>query len=86
MILNPTTTTGMNDWIAKVVPLGGKRKPFVCGIAPPTITEEEAFRMVETIINRNKVGQCDVTLKRRWQTQWQRKPTDPRLLERYRCD
>lgn len=84
MILNPTTIVTMDDWVAECIPVGKAHRRFVVGISPKELTEEQAFDMIDRLLKWRNVGPCDVTLKRRWQRQWQRRPTDPRLLARYR--
>lgn len=85
MILNPTTIITMDDWVADVVPDDRKRKRFRVGLSPASMTEEEAFAVIDRMLKWRRVGPCDVTLKRRWQWQVQNRPNDPRLLERYLC-
>lgn len=85
MIPNPLADlhvpTG-DDWVAHVVPVDRKRKPFRVGISARA-TEDEAFNVVNDLLRRRGIGVCDVTIRRKWQ--WIKgKITTPRaFLERY---
>lgn len=82
MHLNPMTVTTMEDWIADVTPKEGKRKTFRVAM-PARLTEEQAEQTLADLLRWRKVLRADVVLRRRNRIITARRPTDPRLLERY---
>lgn len=65
--LNPSTVLTPDNWIADITPRDSKRQPFRLGLSAH-LSEEEAWKSVESMLRWRRVGPARIVLRRRYDT------------------